>query len=78
MRNRKMTLRIAGAIVGGAATIGLVPMLPAVGQQSPVGEQSPARIAVCHKGNKTLTLPAPAADAHLRHGDTAGRCPGGG
>ncbi|HEX2192666.1 MAG TPA: hypothetical protein VHH09_05690 [Acidimicrobiales bacterium] len=56
-----------------------MPMLPAVGQQSPpVGNESPARVEVCHKGMKTLTLPAPAADAHLRHGDTAGRCPGGG
>jgi hypothetical protein len=77
MRNRKMTLRIAGPIVGGAATIALVPVLPAVGQQSPpVGGQSRVRVAVCHNG-KTLTLPAPAADAHMRHGDTAGLCAGG-
>ena len=77
MRNRRMTLRIAGAIVGGAATIGLLPMLPAVGQQSPpVGGNSQVRVAVCHQNGKTLNLPAPAAEAHLRHGDTAGPCVG--
>ena len=31
--------------------------------------------AVCHKGRKTLTLPGPAVDAHLRHGDISGACP---
>jgi len=76
MRNRKMTLRIAGAIVGGAATIGLLPVLPAVGQQSPpVGGNSQVRVAVCHNGN-TLNLPAPAVEAHVRHGDTVGPCVG--
>jgi hypothetical protein len=30
---------------------------------------------VCHKGKKTLTLPEPAVEAHLRHGDTSGPCP---
>lgn len=79
MRNRRTTLRIVSAIVGGAATIDLVPMLPAVGDESPpVGGESPVRVQVCHKGKKTLTLPAPAAEAHLRHGDTAGPCPGTG
>ncbi len=75
MKRRRSSLRIAAAIVGGAATIGLVPVLPAVSQESPpVGNESPARVEVCHKGKKTLTLPAPAAEAHARHGDTLGPC----
>jgi hypothetical protein len=31
------------------------------------------KVTLCHKG-KTLTVGAPAADAHLRHGDTHGEC----
>ncbi len=79
-RQKRTSVRIAGAIAAGAATLGIIPMLPAVGKQSPpVGEKSPARVAVCHNpgrpGQKTLTLPQPAAEAHIRHGDTPGPCP---
>jgi hypothetical protein len=38
-----------------------------------VGRQ---KAALCHKGNKTLTVGAPALAAHLRHGDTLGACQG--
>lgn len=31
-------------------------------------------VLVCHKGKKTLELPANAAQAHLNHGDRYGRC----
>jgi hypothetical protein len=36
------------------------------------------RMAVCHRGKKTLNLPVKnngALEAHLRHGDTIGPCP---
>ncbi|MDX1421243.1 MAG: hypothetical protein R3181_14855 [Rubricoccaceae bacterium] len=33
-----------------------------------------AQYAVCHKGRNTLTLPEPAVDAHMRHGDYFGAC----
>ena len=77
---RRRSLRVAGAIIVGAATVALIPALPAVSQDSPpVGEQSPPRMAVCHNpgrpGQKTLILPAPAVEAHLRHGDLPGPCP---
>jgi hypothetical protein len=39
-----------------------------------VGRQ---KATLCHKGNKTLTVGAPALAAHLRHGDTGGACQGG-
>jgi hypothetical protein len=29
---------------------------------------------ICHKGKKTMSLPASAVDAHLRHGDRRGSC----
>lgn len=32
------------------------------------------KVAVCHKGKKTLLLPHTAVDAHLGHGDTMGPC----
>ncbi len=35
------------------------------------GEQ---KVMLCHKG-KTITVGAPAAKAHFKHGDTAGACP---
>jgi len=37
-----------------------------------VGRQ---KVVLCHKGNKTLTVGAPAQAAHLRHGDSLGTCP---
>jgi hypothetical protein len=33
------------------------------------------KVTLCHKGKKTITVGKPAAKAHLRHGDTLGRCP---
>src|SRR5215207_11043627 len=38
-----------------------------------VGRQ---KATLCHKGNKTLTVGAPALATHLRHGDTRGACQG--
>jgi hypothetical protein len=32
------------------------------------------KVAVCHKGHRTLWLPQPAVRAHLRHGDKPGVC----
>ena len=47
---------------------------PAKSQYGPAGKQyGRNKVPVCHRG-KTLFLPQPAARAHLRHGDRAGRC----
>jgi len=35
------------------------------------------KATLCHKGNKTLTVGAPALAAHLRHGDARDACQGG-
>ena len=81
MKPRSLAVRVGGAIAAGAAAVALmVPLLPAVGQQSPpVGQQSPPRVTVCHKpgtpAQKTMTLPQPAVQAHLGLGDTPGPCP---
>jgi hypothetical protein len=37
----------------------------------PAGQE---KVVICHKGKKTLTVAAPAAEAHLRHGDSPGSC----
>ena len=31
-------------------------------------------VTICHKGKKTMTLPAEAVGAHLDHGDRRGPC----
>jgi Ca2+-binding RTX toxin-like protein len=32
------------------------------------------KVSICHKGKNTITVGAPARDAHLRHGDKGGPC----
>jgi hypothetical protein len=32
------------------------------------------KVTLCHKGKNTITVGAPAKDAHLRHGDDLGAC----
>ena len=32
------------------------------------------KVEVCHKGKKTLSIAAPAVNAHLGHGDVVGAC----
>lgn len=45
-------------------------------QYDPAGHQyGKQKVVICHKGKKTITVGKPAAKAHLRHGDTLGRCP---
>ena len=45
-------------------------------QYGPAGHQyGKTKVTLCHKGKKTITVGAPAAKAHLRHGDKLGRCP---
>ena len=47
---------------------------PSVTQYGPSGHQyGKKKVTLCHKG-KTITVGAPAARAHLRHGDKLGRC----
>ena len=67
----RIPLRVAGAVAAGAATLGLVASSPAVGRQSP---PRPHKVTICHDG-RTISVAAPAAGAHLRHGDTIGPCP---
>ena len=40
----------------------------------PGGGAGQDKVVLCHKGKKTIEVAAPAAEAHLRHGDTRGPC----
>ena len=56
---------------------------PGNGEPVERGNEEPGRSVggqketLCHKANKTLTVGAPALDAHVRHGDSPGACQGG-
>jgi hypothetical protein len=73
MRYRRIYLPIVLATVLIAAL--------AVGTALAQPQGPPEEQTICHKpgtpAQKTMTLPQPAAEAHLRHGDTAGPCPTG-
>ena len=43
-------------------------------EAEPGRSDSQQKVTLCHKGNKTLTVGAPALDAHQRHGDYPGAC----
>jgi hypothetical protein len=44
-------------------------------QYGPGGKQyGKTKVAVCHKGRKTIVIGKPAVRAHLAHGDTLGSC----
>jgi hypothetical protein len=63
-RRRALVLVLALAGLGGLGCVAVVPR----------SEPPPEKVVLCHKGKKTLTVAAPAADAHRRHGDTLGPC----
>lgn len=89
MTNRSRRLQLVLAIVLGAALFLSVAALAAVGKGKPgKGKNAAAaqyqygssgkqygktKVKLCHKG-KTITVGAPAAKAHLRHGDKLGSC----
>lgn len=70
----RIPLRVAGALVAGAATVTLVASSPAVGKQSPPKEKK-QKVTLCHKGKQTITVAPEAVKAHQRHGDALGACP---
>ena len=66
MRNRlAAALALALMGLGGLGCVATAHPKPGAGQE---------KVLVCHKGKKTLQVAKPAADAHLRHGDTPGPC----
>jgi hypothetical protein len=63
------------------------PVVPPAPEPPPPGPPPPGpppshddeRVTICHKpgtpAEKTLSIPRPALDSHLGHGDTMGPCP---
>ena len=81
--NRSQRIRIVFASVLALALMLSVAALAAPGKGKPgkgaeasaSGKQyGKSKVQLCHKG-KSITVGAPAAKAHLRHGDTLGVCP---
>ena len=64
--NGSLSRRRALKLFAATALTSLVPARFAAGKTE--------KVTICHKG-KTITVGAPAVDAHLRHGDTLGPCP---
>ena len=88
-RNSGRNLRLALVVVLTAALVLSVAALAAVPSKGKPGkpgkekstpsaaqyQYGKTKVSLCHKGKKTITVGAPAVKAHLRHGDTLGRCP---
>jgi hypothetical protein len=88
-RNSARNLRLALVVVLTAALVLSVAALAAVpnkGKPAKPGKEKStpsaaqyqygkAKVSLCHKGKKTISVGGPAVKAHLRHGDTLGRCP---
>ena len=88
-RNSARNLRLALVVVLTAALVLSVAALAAVPSKGKPGkpgkekstpsaaqyQYGKTKVSLCHKGKKTITVGAPAVKAHLRHGDTLGRCP---
>ena len=44
-------------------------------EKEPARGEGKPKVTLCHKGKNTLTVGAPAQEAHLRHGDILRVCP---
>lgn len=66
---------LAGAAPGKPGKPGKGGVSAAQYQYGPSGKQyGKTKVTLCHKGKKTITVGAPAAKAHMRHGDKLGSC----
>ena len=89
MKYMSTKLRLALVVVLTAALCMSVVALAAPGKGKPVKpaksvkaktpsaaqyQYGKTKVTLCHKGKKTITVGAPAAKAHLRHGDELGTC----
>ncbi len=55
-------------------TAALVAIVGLVMASSVLASNGQEEVEVCHNGENTLSIGAPALDAHLAHGDTVGAC----
>jgi Prealbumin-like fold domain len=72
MKQRQLLKLLIGATL--AALLLLVLGGPAVAKEKPGKGKGREKVTLCHKGKVTITVGRPAVRAHLRHGDTLGRC----
>jgi hypothetical protein len=76
MRVHALPLALLVVLVGGCGTFTTTDRYHARDGNRVYGANEPAQghELVCHKGKKTLSLPASAVQAHLGHGDHRGPC----
>ena len=55
-------------------TAALVAIVGLVMASSVLASNGQDKVEICHKGKNTLSIGAPAVEAHLAHGDTIGAC----
>ena len=55
-------------------TAALVAIVGLVMASSVLASNGQEKVEICHKGNNTLSVGAPAVAAHLAHSDTLGAC----
>jgi hypothetical protein len=70
MKYQALQLALAAALVAATSGCILVGADPSPGPGAKAGHD----VVICHKGNKTMTLPREAAEAHMGHGDRYGSC----
>jgi uncharacterized protein YcfJ len=67
-----IAIAMAFAAVAFMGVAGATPLFANVASAG-YGEE---KVEICHKGKTTLSVAAPAVEAHLAHGDTIGACEG--
>ena len=65
---------VIATILAALAFVGIVSASPALVNVASAGYGGNNKVEICHKGKKTLSVAAPAVQAHLNHGDTVSAC----
>jgi hypothetical protein len=76
----KMTINFKGSTPTPTPTVTPTPTPTPTPTVTPTSTPTPTpppvrKVALCHKGEKTISVGASAVPGHMRHGDTLGPCP---
>ena len=69
-----LTLKVCLIVALAGAANACVLVSPHAGGGKGGGGGGGGEVTICHKGKKTMTLPAEAVGAHMDHGDHRGPC----
>jgi len=68
---QQVKMPVPVGLVLATVVIGAPVLSGCASQDSAYGSQ---KVTVCHRGDKTLVIPAKVLAAHMAHGDTQGAC----